>query len=433
MRNTIKRTLAFALMIFTLFSCAFAENGDKVVATYNGGEVTLKEVESDIAAEMNLMTTTMSYYYQLAGKGAYNVTEEDKNSVRQYVVEAYAKYEILLNKMKELNIDDLTEEEKNTLRVNAEYFYLQNVYSYVQQGMSADEAAYYLNMQGMTIDSVYESSYRNAIQMKIVNALSVDENVAEKDILSKYETLTADYEKTYASAPLSVESYANDGQTVYFMPENMRYIKHIILMPEDEALSNELSEAADQLSAYKAEYASLTSESYEPRYDEIVEKAIKEECLENIELSEKTLEEIQAKVLEAVMPKANLILDAIKNGESFDSLIETYSNDPGSLKEPIKSKGYLVYKDSTVWDEAFVNAANALENVGDVSEPTVGSLGVYIVKFESEPAVGKAALETVRDAVISSIITERKTEAFNTQSAVWFEEANIQVNLDAFN
>ncbi len=433
MINTFKKFLALALVVACFFTCAYAENGDKVVATYNGGEVTAKEVENDLNVEISMMTTTMNYYAQLMGEGAYTLTDEDLAGIREYVVKAYAQYEILFNKMKEMGIADLTEEEKTNLRANAEYYYLQYVYSYTQQGISADEAAYYLDSQGMSIDSIYESSYRNAIQTKIINALSVDEEVSDEEALSKYETLVSEYETNYAAAPQSVESSANSGNPVYFMPENMRYIKHIILIPEDEALQTELKNAVNRLMTYESEYASLTSASYTPKYDDIVEKAIKEECLENIENAEKAVKEAQAKVLEAVTPEANEVLEAIKNGENFDKLIEKYSDDPGSFNEPIKTNGYLVYKDSTTWDEAFLNAANALENVGDISEPTVGSLGVYIVKFESEPASGKAAFETVKDQVIASVISDRKTEAYKTQSEVWFEQANIQLNLEAFN
>lgn len=432
MLNTIRKLLALALAVTTLFACAFAENDNVVVATYNGGEVTIKEVENDLTAEINMMSTTMNYYYQLMGNGTYTVTEDDLRSIREYIVEAYAKYEILLAKMQEMGIADLTQEEKDSLRANAEYYYLQYVYSYVQQGLSADEAAYYLDMQGISIDAIYENSYKNAVQTKITNALTVDETVTEEDILAKYESLASEYETTYGNAPLSVESNANSGGTVYFMPENMRYVKHIILFPEDEALSAEYKDAVNLLTSYETEYANLTSAAYQPQYDEIVEKAIKEECLENIEATKQLVNELKSKVLEDVMPKAETILDAIEAGESFDTLIETYTGDPGSSQEPIKTNGYLVYQKSTTWDEAFLDAANSLENVGDISEPSVGYLGVYIVKYESQPETGRADFADVKDAVIASIISERKSEVFKTQSQIWYEEANIQLNIDAF-
>ncbi|MBQ2433382.1 MAG: hypothetical protein II266_03045, partial [Clostridia bacterium] len=250
MVNTYKKILALALVIFSLFSCAFAEGGDKVVATFNGGEVTIDEVQNDLNVEISMMNTTLNYYAQLMGEGAYNMTEEDLKNIREYVVEAYAKFEILLNKMHELGIADLTDEEKTNLRANAEYYYLQYVYSYVQQGISADEAAYYLDMQGMSIDSIYENSYKNAVQNKLINALSVNEEVSEEDMQAQYEALVSEYETNYAKNPQTIETSVNSGNTAYFMPENMRYIKHIILTPEDETLADELKASVNQLTSY---------------------------------------------------------------------------------------------------------------------------------------------------------------------------------------
>lgn len=429
MSNTVRKLFALILALTFLFTCALAE-GDKVVATYNGGEVTLAEVENMIESESNMLVSSFSYF---TGGAPYTLTEEDLANIRKSVITAQAKFEILLSKMAELGVSDFTEEEKSVLRQNAEYYYLENVYAFMQQGMSADEAAYYLNSQGITPDSLYDNTYRNAVMSKIAGALSIDENVTEEDISSQYETLTSNYEKNYASSPASVESAANAGDIVYFMPENMRYVKHIILIPEDEALVSEFENAANKLTAYETEYAQITSPSYQARYDAIVEKAIKEECLENIAIWEENLKSLQDKYLEAVKPAADEILLALENGESFDALIETYSKDSGSMQEPVKTNGYLVYENSVIWDKAFIETAKALENVGDVSEPVCGTLGVYIVKYESQPESGKAALENVKDAVVASVLSARRSDAFSAQTETWYNEANIQVNLEAFN
>ena len=430
---TFKKLFALVIALSCFMSFALADGGSNVVATYEGGEVTKAEVESAIAAEINVMTSTMNYFAQMTGVENYTATEDDLQYIREYVIKDYVQNKILLSKMAELGVNDLTDEEKDNLRKNAEFYFLQYVYTYTQQGMSADQAAYYLDAQGMSIDSIYENSYKNAINNKIADAIAINEEVTDEDISLKYEELCANYEKAYSNAPSSVESSANSGNPVYFMPDNMKYIKHIVLIPDDEDLMNEFESVVNELMAYENEYATVTAPSYEPRYDEIVEKAIKEECLENIEISKKALGEIQLKVLEATKPEADKILAAIESGESFDSLIETYSDDPGSKEEPIKTKGYLVYKDSSIWDDAFIDAANALENVGDVSEPVCGYLGVYIVKYESEAVSGKVALENIKDEVISSILTERKSEAFKAQTEKWYEEANIKLHLDVYN
>lgn len=432
MSLAIKKLFALMLAITCLFTAAVAES-DRVVATYEGGSVTLSEIDKMLQSEISMMTATLDYYRQMMGAGSYELTEEDYMKLRESVAVAQAKFEILFSKMSELGVSDLTDEEKSALRQNSEYYYLQNVYSLTQQGLSANDAAYYLSSQGISLDSLYDNSYRNAIMSKISDALYIDETVTDEDIASEYETIVQNYEKNYASSPASVESAANSGQTVYFMPENMRYIKHIIVMPDDEDLVSEYEAVVNELMTYETEYANITSAAYVPKYDEIVEKAIKEECLENIALTEDKLAELQVKYLEAVKPITDEILLALENGESFESLIETYSQDPGSMQEPIKTNGYLVYENSTIWDKAFIENAKALENVGDVSKPVCGSLGVYIVKYESKPEAGRIALENVKDEVVSSILSGRRNDAFKAQSEAWYAEANIQFNKEAFN
>ena len=105
MRNSIKKLFSFVLALICLLTCAFAE-GNEVVATYNGGEVTANEVERDLTSEINMMMTTMNYFAQMNGTGSYTASEEDLRSIREYVITAYAKYEILLNKMDELGVSE---------------------------------------------------------------------------------------------------------------------------------------------------------------------------------------------------------------------------------------------------------------------------------------------------------------------------------------
>ncbi len=334
--------------------------------------------------------------------------------------------------MPELGVSDFTEEEKASLKKEAENYYLENIYAYMQQGISMEDAAYYLATQGLTVEMLYDNFYRSAIQEKVTAALEIDETVTDEDIQAKYEQLTSNYEKNYAKAPTQVETSANSGNTVYFMPENMRYVKHIVIISENEALVSEYNTAIQKLMTYESEYATVTAATYQPKYDAIVEKAIKEECLENIDIWEAKVEDLKERYLESVGDEIDQILSAIENGESFDHLIETYSDDPGSKVEPVKSNGYLVYENSAIWDEAFIEAAKALDNVGDVSEPAVGTLGVYIVKYESQPESGKAGLDDVKEAVIQSVLSERRSNNFASLAEAWFAEGNIQVNLDAF-
>ena len=431
MLNMFKRIPALLLAVALLFTCVYAEGDDTVVATYNGREVKASEVNELVNTEINLMVTNMNYLYQMTGKGTYSVTDEDKMYIREGVVEAYIKQQIVIDKLSEYGLSDLTEEEKAALRSEAEYTFTAYAYSYNQQyGYSYDQCAYLLAAQGITLNAIYEQAYYNMINSRLADALEVSGDVTDEEITAKYDALVASAEKNYTAAPANVENAVNGGNSAYFMPEGAKYIKHIILIPEDEELMTRYQDALSKLATYENELATITASTYQPKYEAYVEKAILDECKENIELTNATIEEIKLELIASVQGDLNKIQADLDAGETFDQLIETYSDDPGSKAEPIKSNGYLVHKDSNTWDAAFKNAAVALENVGDISEPSVGTLGVYIVKYEKEAAAGAIDFEEVKQDVIDSIMKERKNEEFKTLSQKWYDEANVQMNLE---
>lgn len=435
MTTTATRLPIFLLifLLFCSFSIARAEDNQAVIATYAGGEVTVSDVYASYTNELNAILGSMNYIAQMQGQASYTPSDEDLLYVKEYVTEAYLQQRVIFDKLIEMGLSDLTEEEKAALQANAEYTFMQYAYPYcLQYGWSYDEAAYLLNSQGVSISALYDQAYYSQIYSRVMNALEVSEEVTEEEIAEKYAALVEKAEKTYAAGGATLENAANSGSVIYFMPEGAKYIKHIILIPEDEDLMNRYKEAYTDLTAYESELATITSPTYEPKYEAYIEKAILDECKENIALTEELIETLKLEVLSAVNDDLNKIQADLNEGESFDALIEAYSDDPGSFQEPVKTKGYLVHEKSAGWDEAFKAAADELENVGDVSEPAIGSLGVYIVKYESDAAPGAAALEDVKDAVVSAIITDRKTEEFNTLAQKWYEEANVSLSLQAW-
>lgn len=433
MSNTLRRISALLLAIVLFSTLAIAEETDPVIATYKGGEVKVSDVNQQVSEELNAMISTMNYIYQMNGSGAYTATDDDIAFTREYIVNAYIKQQIIISKLSEYGLSDLTQEEKDQLQSYAEYTFMQYAYPYsLQYGYSYDEAAYALAAQGITLNAIYTSAYYSEINNRLTNAIPVNEEVSDDEINEKYLALVDSAEKNFSQSPAQVESLVNSGSLTYFMPEGARYVKHIILIPEDEALMERYESALSDLSVYELELATITSSTYQPKYEAYVEKAILDECKENIELSKQAVENIQKELLESVQSEITAIKADLENGKTFDELIETYSDDPGSKQEPIKSNGYLVHPDSTAWDEAFIDAAVSLNTVGDVSEPQVGTLGVYIVKFESEPETGKIDLETAKDEVVKTIIADRRKAEFNTLSEQWVNEADIQLNFEAW-
>ena len=97
-------------------------------------------------------------------------------------------------------------------------------------------------------------------------------------------------------------------------------------------------------------------------------------------------------------------------------------------------KGYAVCEGMTGFDSAFVEAAMALQNIGDHSGKVRGtSYGYYIIRYESDETEGPVALDDVKEEISSSLLSSKKTAAYNEAVSQWVEEAGIKVDMNALN
>lgn len=93
---------------------------------------------------------------------------------------------------------------------------------------------------------------------------------------------------------------------------------------------------------------------------------------------------------------AQLILDQLKAGASFEALAATKSEDPGSAKQGgdlgFFTKGRMV--------PAFEAAAFALQQPGELSGLVESPFGFHIVRLEARRPAGPAPYEEVKDALL---------------------------------
>ena len=110
------------------------------------------------------------------------------------------------------------------------------------------------------------------------------------------------------------------------------------------------------------------------------------------------------------------------------------NQDPGMMSGVTAEKGYAVSADMTSFDSAFVEAAMALENIGDVSGKVRGNAyGYYIIKYVGDEPVGPVDIETVRDTITSSLLSTKQNDFYNETLAKWVEEADFKVDLKSLN
>lgn len=84
-------------------------------------------------------------------------------------------------------------------------------------------------------------------------------------------------------------------------------------------------------------------------------------------------------------------------GADFSALAKEVSEDPTSLR----NSGRLDYFDKGQMDPAFSDAAFALQNVGDVSEPVRSSFGYHIIRLEGRHPASVRTFEQVKHSILA--------------------------------
>ncbi|MDL2257619.1 peptidyl-prolyl cis-trans isomerase [Eubacteriales bacterium OttesenSCG-928-K08] len=111
-------------------------------------------------------------------------------------------------------------------------------------------------------------------------------------------------------------------------------------------------------------------------------------------------------------------------GEDFDKLMEEYGTDNGIKSEPNKSEGYLMDKNTNFVPE-FLEAALALENIGDLTEPVKSEHGYHIIKLVDIIESRELTYEEVKENYDIMILETMQEEHYKSQIELWKEDAQI--------
>jgi parvulin-like peptidyl-prolyl isomerase len=84
-------------------------------------------------------------------------------------------------------------------------------------------------------------------------------------------------------------------------------------------------------------------------------------------------------------------------GADFNTLAKQVSDDPSAKQ----NGGHIDYFDRKQMDPAFSNAAFALKNVGDLSEPVLSSFGYHVIRLDGRRAGRIKSFDEVKDAILA--------------------------------
>lgn len=165
------------------------------------------------------------------------------------------------------------------------------------------------------------------------------------------------------------------------------------VVPEVTAVAaNNNADLSDELKAAVTEYA--TALRISEKYTELADAA-------------------KADAMVKAGERADEVLAKLAAGESFESLLATYGDDPG-MKEGATNAylGYPVCEGFTSFDAPFVEAAMALNNVGDVTDKVAGAYGYYIIQYAGTVVPGAVPQSSVESVVESDALEAKKSSTY---------------------
>ena len=452
-----KKALLALMMaaVLLLSGCALIQKDqavDDATEIIRMGDKVYTKIQVKAAAQQELINKAQTY--SMLGY-AYDMTDPANIAEAQEAAVKALKEDLTLTaKAAELGFDQLTDEELEAVKAKAQESYdnmVNTAKQYVEGKDEMDEAALteaavkMAEDAGYTMENRTESATKDAVSAKLKEYAVKDVAVTDEEIQAEYDSKVESNKETYAENAASWAAAANNGYTtLYYTPAGVRRVKQILVKftEEDQTAikdaNTKLSDANTARSAAqdKVDAAQKVLDT-EGITDEVKTQAEADLAAANQELDEadkallaanQAVTDATDKAFANIDEKADTVVAQLAEGGDWQKLTDEYNEDTG-MKD--NEKGYAVAAGMSGFDAAFVDAAMALEKIGDVSPKTKGQYGYYIIRYESDEAEGPVALETLKETISSSLLNTKQNDTYEATLAPWVEEAGIKVDMNA--
>lgn len=467
MNNKITKLVALALiLIVTLSGCnlirvdpeytakqealkaaeeqaAFEADMATVVATYEGGTITNGDIINEFTAQNNNAYYMKYLMYSWGLSQSMDMTKEEYETLQRDTIQNIAKEKILYAKAAQMGVStEFTDEDMPELQIEADKIYQSALNNFAMMGYSESM----VQSVGYTPEDCIRLAKISKIEQRMLDIVNVDTSVSDEEARAEYDAQLAEQISASDTDPSALEADVLGGAVALFYPENYRYVKHILLMPSDTTLTTQLRTLSSEINTLNTEIKALdeqlsaldgesapdesTPDEAEPTAEELT--AQRDEKAKQAQDKQTQHDDIQAAIWADIQPTLDEVNAKIQAGEPIDALIEEYTQDPGSRNEPIKTTGYLIYANSSMWDPVFLEAAIAIQNVGEYAQPVLGASGVHIIKYEAEALAGQVAFEDVRERLLDKLLNEKRNEIYTQARDLWIEEANLTIDLNGW-
>ena len=295
---------------------------------------------------------------------------------------------------------------------------------------------------GYTRDYFVQTKTYNMQHEKLMAHTSADVAVTDEQVKTEFDNLVAAQKTSFDETPTLYAAYEQNAMDLYYAPAGYRGVKNLLIgfsaekQAEIDELKNALTTAQTllengntQLEEMKAEDISVLDEEGKKLYDE--QMATLETQVAD---AQATIDETQPKLDAATeaayaeaLPIVEEVMAKLEAGETFDALMETYGTDGGMTVEPNKSRGYLVCDGLTMFVQEFQDAAMALANVGDVSEPVKTEFGYHILQYATDIAAGEVEFtDELKTTLYDTLLTQAQEAAYEAAVTQWVSSAKVE-------
>ena len=426
--------LLTALVMVLCAVSALAENADAdpVLVTVNGEEV---------RESTGLVQSWKNYLLMQVGS---DPDAETLQLVNQYSLEYAIEFLVARQNLEKLGLG-YTQEELEAEKANAKQEWDNVVESIASEQIGvgadatdeekaagkADAVNYILENYGYTEDTYMSEIELNMIYTRAEAYAAADLTVTDEEIeayfnqlveadrmtLLEYSGVGVDNElseEEINKAMVSVyEMFTNYGYSFFYTPEGYRGINHILLKVDEELMN-----AWTDLQAKLEEQADSNAEGTDgtEAAPETTEEPVTQEMVDAAKQA----------ILDSVQDKLNEIKAKLADGASFEDLIVEYGTDPGMEDEERRASGYPIHAGSTSYESNFANAAMALQNVGDVSEPVISQFGVHLLHYVKDlPGGAVDYTDEIKETLKEELISQKTAEAYNAVLEQWLGTAEI--------
>ncbi len=387
------------------------------------------------AAGMQWAIESALYHQKAAELGTEEMTEEQK---AEYEAQAREEWENAVTQYATYMggaTEESTEEEKAAARLQA-LSYLESNYGYTEESY---------------VEEFVTSSRETAMRRNVQKAVLGEFEVTEDEIKAYFDgQVESDRQQFEGNVPMYEYYTKYMGAESKYVPEGYRGITHILLKVDEnlmktyQELSARLEEqqeaeeqtqpAGEELTGDAAEETAEApaEEATEAPAEETAEAPAAEEATEAPTEEPKepvTQEQVDAAkqaILDSVKDQVEEIMAKYQAGTSFEDLIKEYGNDPGMEIEENLKNGYAVHQESILWDPAFTAGAMALEKVGDVSEPVLGTNGIHLLHYTRDIPAGPVEMTPeMHDRMKEELISDKESEAVSKMVGEWMDAAEI--------